>query len=68
MANTNTDVEKISEERRDDAPSAGFAKEAPQGYRVIDIDPAVEKRVIKKLDRVVVTLVFLLCTLSIFPV
>ena len=35
--------------------------EAPQGYRLVEIDQATEKRVIRKLDRVVVTFMFLLC-------
>lgn len=37
------------------------APEPPQGYRLVEIDQATEKRVIRKLDRVVVTFVFLLC-------
>ncbi len=54
MAAIPTDVEKPTSETREAAP--------PQGYRNLDIDPATERRILRKTDRTVVTLVFVACT------
>ena len=48
-------------EEKFEGVSTGTSPEPPQGYRIVEIDQATEKRVIRKLDRVVVTFVFLLC-------
>ena len=37
---------------------AGFAPQMPAGYRMVDIDPVVEKRLLRKIDRTLITLVF----------
>ena len=45
-----------------DAPGApGSAVIVPEGYRMVDISPATEKRLLRKIDRVLVTLVFICC-------
>lgn len=55
------DEPKAVDENHPDAEAKeGFAPEPPQGYRLVQIDPATEARVRHKLDRVVVTIVFLL--------
>lgn len=41
---------------------AGTTPGAPQGYRDVEIDDATEKRVVRKIDRRLVTLAFLCCT------
>lgn len=43
------------------APSgdqAGFVAQMPAGYRMVDIDPVAEKRLLRKIDRTLITLVF----------
>jgi hypothetical protein len=38
------------------------AVSAPQGYRVLEVDPAVERTVVRKIDRNLMPLVMALCT------
>ncbi|CAK7202175.1 hypothetical protein SEUCBS139899_004895 [Sporothrix eucalyptigena] len=58
-------MEKPVENRLEDAESGaataapGLAPVVPEGYRLVDIDPATEKRLLRKMDRVLVTLVFI---------
>ncbi len=50
------------------AAEAGFAPNLPANDRLVDIDPAVEKRLLRKMDRVLVVLVFVCCTSSVASV
>ncbi|ERS97938.1 MFS transporter [Sporothrix schenckii 1099-18] len=47
------DVERVA--TAVDGPAAPVV---PEGYRAVDIDPAIEKRLLRKIDSVLVTLVF----------
>jgi hypothetical protein len=52
--------EKAEEVAQVEAPEA---PEAPQGYRYVNIDPAVQRRVVRKLDWNIMPLVMALCKL-----
>jgi hypothetical protein len=56
------DVEKPAIERLENDHQNGFSHQPPRGYRFVEIDPVVQKRILRKTDRVLVTLVFLACT------
>ena len=47
---------------RHDEESQQQQQQPPQGYRVLEIDPAVQKRVVRKIDLRLMPLVMALCT------
>lgn len=53
-------VEKAEEVAQVEAPEA---PEAPQGYQYVHIDPAIQRRVVRKLDWHIMPLVMALCKL-----
>lgn len=56
-------AEKAQELAQVEEPKGAEIAEAPQGYQYVHIDPAVQRRVVRKLDWHIMPLVMALCKL-----